>query len=296
MIVLRPLLLAAPLGRGGFNALNRATLGRLASHSSSPITNVETAFNTGDWTAPSGNTISLNTGRLRISAAGTNVFLRHTRYTAIAARADAMLQYLTSQNTTGASMGGGLRVGATPDPPDDFVMASFPLGFTDAYGISDWTDGIEDQTDETATTGLSQPQRVTLSVQDGVNPQAYFHGPGVEHTLGGGTAQTSGHASLYYSSGAANNLDYQEFYLMSNRYLTVNGPTTNNWKAELRNAGASLLATANASGGVATIDTFAARIAFPDAVTLQIRNLSDNLLLSATPTERLWGGDVWNIT
>lgn len=297
MIIVRPLLLASALAKGGgFNALNRTTLGRLGAHQETPITDVSTAFNTGDWTAAAGITVATSSGRLRLLSGSTNIFARHARYTTLGARADAMLQYLATARTAGATMGGSLRVSSDNDPPNDYVLSSFPTGFTGDLGIFDVTDGIVDASSVTGSQNLSMQQRVTISVQGGYTPKAYFHGPAIEHELAGGTGQTTGHAALYYSSGSSNNLDYGGFWLMASRFLTVLGPAGDGWKAELRDAGSGLLATATASGGIAAVDVFTARVIFPNAVTLQIRDLSDTLLLSAAPAERLWGGDVWSIT
>jgi len=90
--------------------------------------------------------------------------------------------------------------------------------------------------------------------------------------------------------------DYSEFYACKSHLLSVTS-SVDGWYMRVKNVGGTVLATsANASSGSATIDLYSSELTLPLLVTLEVLEVGTNVLLAtATPTETLWGGDVWTL-
>jgi hypothetical protein len=275
--------------------LTRNTLGRLAAFAATPVTDVSEAFDTADWAGTTGATLSLSSGRLRVSHAAAAAS-RQVNLTALAAQDDVFVQGIWFSRSGGGGSGGIVARSQSAAIPDNGIVMLAPNGFSGDRALREREAGATTQQDATASVNDSLPTRHSLWVRDDI-ASAFAHGPATAYALAGLGIPTPGLIGVFHSSGSAATFDFSEFYAMTDAVLRVSGPEWFRWRAVLVSAGGTELATATSVAGLAEVDCFAARVLFPTAVKLEIRRLDDDtLLIDDTPDETLWGGDVWEIT
>lgn len=275
-------------------ALTRTTLGRLAAHEETPTPGVSTAFSAADWTAlGAGISISVVAGSLR-SAATFTATTREIRYTALAARQDALAQMIyaaTDSQPQRSSLVGRSSGAAVSALILTRVPNSVASGSNRDLRIQEI--GSSPQTLNSGTYTPSLPQRHALALV-GTEATAYWFTQDVEATLPNPialpTAGAFGVAHGHDAGSGAQTMEWSAFFLCSGRYLVVSGLPTGA-VVRVRSAGATVLASATESGGTATVDML--RVPFPLAVELQVLDGAMNVLESATPSETLWAGDSW---
>lgn len=274
-------------------SLDRITLGRIAAFSSAPVDGVSERFRPGDWDAPSAITVAISSNNLRLSA-GSPVAAQNIRFIGHpdAIRADAFVQTVWVAKSTGGGGGPIVRMNDAANP-DDFIELRVTSGFSGTETLIEVDNGSTVQEVQNSGIDRALPERLSLYAS-GTEAKSYNHDATQERTLSGLTVVAAGAAGLYYSSGgAANALDYSQFYLMRSHLVTVRGPA-GNWTARVKNAGGSVLASAASSSGVAQVDLFAARVNFPDATRIEIYdNDTASVVVSFDPATRVWGGDEW---
>jgi hypothetical protein len=274
--------------------LKRLTLGRLRACSTTLTDGVTERFRTEEWDPATNISVSLSGGNLRFSAgsAQTRRFNRFTGHPE-AIRADMFVQCVWVAKSTG---GGGGPICRSDDQavPGAGVALQVPSGFSGTETTVEYdASAAVVQQDADAGRDRVLPERLSLYTV-GTEAKSYNHDSTEEKTLSGLTV-ASGAAALYYSSGgAANAIDYSQFYLMRSHLVRVVGPSTGNWRARVKNGAGTVLAFADHSAGVAEVDLFAARVNFPDPTRIEIYdNDTATVLVSFDPHTRIWGGDEW---
>ena len=272
-------------------ALTRTTLGRLAAYQASPISGVTSAFDAGDWAAPTGITMSVASGRLRAVGA---VSTKHIRLTALATREDAYLR--VHSESTGISGQGGGPATRVPDAsdPNSAIALQIPINTSAVEQLLERSSGSIIQTDQTAATNRSSPVTRSLLWVRSTLANAKVVGF-TARSLTGIALTGAGRAAWYHSAGTSQNHEIGGYDVSRSALLIVEGPVENDWKVQVRGAGSALIAEAPGVDGVATIDDYALNgVLGAGALTIQIRDLSDNLLESEPPSEHVWPGDVWS--
>jgi hypothetical protein len=281
---------AAPL------TLTRSSLGRLAAHTTTAISGVTTAFSTSDWVAKSNVTISTSGTTLDFTSVSSNIF-RTMPYVSIT-QSQAFIQGVGRAVSTGGTVGAAVRADSGSTDYDGVWMA-LPPGFSGPLGVREIENGATIAQD-TITTALSTNTDYRFSIYtDSASGSAghYFGGPGLTATSSyaltltrGGTGVYSGSIGLIHSRGSAGTTRYSEFYAMSDRYVRVTGLPTSA-SVQILSGSSTVLTSGSEAAGTATVDML--RVIFPTATNIRVLDSSSNVLITATPTERVWGGDTW---
>lgn len=286
-----PVMLArASLG----GALERTTLGRLAAYMSIPITDVTEAFDNADWTAPSAGsfTITINGGRLRIVNAASAT-TKMPRLNAIGNLTNGFVYSTCNSATAGLGIGVALRVADEADP-NDAIALQIPAGVSGTEQLLERVGGSIIQTDATGSINRTLPVSSSIYVSGAV-AKSYNYNASDERELSGIGYTTAGRAGLYYSSSSANAVEYLSFFYMSSHLITVNGPTSFNWRVDILDNADSVMASGTAVSGVATVDVFAERLIPTSMYKVRIVNTDTaTTLFTETPVERVWAGDIWS--
>lgn len=198
----------------------------------------------------------------------------------------------------------------------DAVRARIPKGFSAGYDLIDTAGGVTSgsSTSAAASRSTSASDRSLLAVE-GTEAETRLEAP--SGTSGAASSDLSLSAidaagdnpGVGFSTGTGSNITaiWRQWGLLRGRLLTVNGPTTGNWRIRLRNGAGTVILTSDVQvGGVATLDFLDNRDAWIGttvtsllSLAVQIEVYDDDLAEvmagPETPTERLWGGDVWDI-
>jgi len=303
MTLIRPGLLARA-SLGSSLSLTRTTLGRLAAHSDSVISGVTTAFATANWVAPTNITLAINSGRLEVTqTAAANS--RFTKYN-LADRADAHQQVVWFAEGSTAQRAGLVARGNTgASPPATWILCRRPgaVNTTNQYGQM-----FEIQSSSTLQTVSSSPtdwqgalpHRIALAVSGTTLATMYDWSQASRLSLGTLTVTSAAGFGIITSHDGGSGsrvFQFSEYYAAASHLLTVTTALGYDMRVNIYDAGSVLLATADGSGGSTTVNFDASLIQYPAAVTIEVQDLNNGLatLGTATPAERLWGGDVWEI-
>lgn len=288
-------------------ALTRDTLGRLSAYSDNPIAGVSDAFDTADWTPQTNLALSISTGRLRL----TSNHASSSRYATENASAGGVNGYV--QMVWAAVSSAIRRMGIVMRAPaaSGTSFASMVFGRVAGSGNTAGTNefgqvqelsgagaGVQNVTSSPTSSEGNPPRRVHLRVAAGI-ARLRSTAPEVIVTLPDALAVASGYAGIITSTDgptSGQTSDVGEWYRTASSVITVQAAMASGWYFRLVGAGAVVLATsAEAAGGVATIDFETAGVNYPEALTLEVRAIGTDALLvpAVTPAERLWGGDVW---
>jgi hypothetical protein len=276
--------------------LTRTSSGKLAAHTDTAISGVTTAFNAADWGPKSNVSVSTSLTTLDFTSLTSNIF-RTMPYAPIVSRSQAFLQSVGQAVNSAAAPGVFLR-GDSGSVEYDGVWSAVPAGFSGPLGVREINNGSDIASNTiTRTLSVNTSYRVSGATDAGSGSIGYvFAGTGfatassfpLTLTRGGGVY--SGLVGLIHSRGTAGTTRYSEFYAMTSRYLTVSGLPTSA-SVEIRNSGGTVLVSGSEAAGTATVDMLT--VTFPTATEIRILDSGSNVLITATPSDRIWGGDAW---
>jgi hypothetical protein len=296
-------------------SLTRNQLGRLAAHArnAQAISGVTTAFSASDWAGFSGTgtaTPSVSSdstpGELVVTL-NSGSGQRGVRYTAVEPGVDCFVVAERRQQTTGGGPGVVARQ-KSASPADDFVAANGPFGFAGNWNLYERASAATVQQDPTSanrsTAAVSRHALWTRStLANAFQESPTGSGPAtISQALTGLAAGTNGtFAGVYFGSAAANASRWQSFALMRSAILRVEGPPTGSWVVRLRNAGGTVIYTSSAhSSGVVEINTltelgtlYAGAVPLMAQIEIYDTGTASVLVSAVSPSEYLWGGDVW---
>lgn len=302
--------------------LTRSILGLQAAHvnDSFAVSGVTSRFDAADWSG-----FNVGTGGGSVSPAGASLVFSKSgvsgthilRYTPVDFNANGVVIACQLLISTGGTAGLAARA-SDGNSGNDRVDTNIPFGFTGSYGVYDRAGNVS--SGSSTVSGVNRGNgawRLMLAVQDGtadvrLETTSGSSGPADQDLTLANIDAAGIKAGLVMGSGSTGTLTTQwpQFVVLRGRYLTVNGPATGNWRVRLRNSGGSLILTSNLqSGGVVQLDILANRNAWigtkapvgaQNCISLatQIEVYDDDLAAviegPETPTERVWGGDVWS--
>jgi hypothetical protein len=271
--------------------LTRTTLGRLASYGAVVIPDVRAAFNAAEWTASgSAGGVSVVSNNLRVNTTSPNGFVWGRLTTVDSADGYVQANWSGRLRTTDR---GGILARHVGSPLDAMRFGS--NGGT-AQILQEIIGGAQVQA-ASASIAIASPSRLHMKVS-GTTAAGKKFGT-AEGALTGLTLVAAGGFGLMDFNNSINTssyCDYSEFYACRGHLLSVVSDS-DGWYMRVKNAGGTVLATsANASGGSASIDIYGSELTLPLLVTLEVLDVAtDALLATVTPTETLWGGDVWTL-
>lgn len=249
-----------------------------------------------EWTAADGTSIGqTSSDGMPLHASSGSIFTRLTALNALAARGKVMVQVASGNMSTGGAFGVALvsdaAVGALSG-----VLLSGPGGFTGNAGLQLYAAGAVVVGDTTSghnyNTGQDDYVRVSLHV-DGVTAAAHIaekdSEPAASFSLTLGAAVT-GQPALLYSSGNSNTIYYDQLVYCADRYVKVSGLATGQ-VAKVRTSDGTVLASAEGSGGIASVDMFTVHLdgTAHDVAVFEIDGTT--LVESFAPTGGVWPGD-----
>lgn len=278
--------------------LTRSTLGRLAAHTTTAISDVTTVFTSSNWGPKSNVTVSTAGSTLDFTSLSANIF-RTMPYNPISPISESFVQMVGEVISTGGSLGAVARADSGSTEYDGVWMSLSP-GFSGPLGLREIENGSNIATDTITTSLLSADDQYRVSLYTDASNGSfghYFGGFGLTATSSyaltltrGGTGVYSGSVGLIHSRGTGGTTRYWEFYVMTSRYVTVSGLPTSA-SVQVRNSGGTVLSSATASAGTAQVDML--KVEFPTATEIRVLDSSSNVLITATPSQRVWGGDIW---
>lgn len=293
-------------GSSGTVGLERTTLGRLYAQASSSIveSGVEEAFDVTDWTPQSTSPAPLIegvNGYLRFTAAGASPGTASVYINSVDARATAMMfGRLVAWGRT--------NVLSLPMLRADVPGSVFPTQAI--YGVmrNSTLDSLNLIERSASATVQSNLIALAIAANNTVGIRAKSSDANLwtstapaNRTLAAVAMQTAGRVGFGTQnfSGFTTSIfaDYNRIAVHADDFLRVTASI--GIRARILDAGDAVLASVDAAGGTADINLWDIRATYcptglPLAVKLQVYDL-DTLTLQAesTPTERLWGGDVW---
>jgi hypothetical protein len=272
----------------------RASTGKLFAFDESGAAPYE-AFDLADWTAESGISLSLSSGRLRLSSSSINIFQRIAALTAAGSLADLYAQVVVSATGGTAAQAGaiGRKSGLYTSNVGIYADASY----SDAFGTRLLERNSADvQSELFGSFTHTGPARQTLWLH-GTEADAFNYSSYRRTRLTGLVVTAAGDFGVELNRGSVGSVDYGQVLLMSSAIVTVNGPTAFNWRARIRDSAGEVLAYADAVAGVAEIDLHAARARVPNGYTVDVVDMDDPtfaiLGTADMSTDRVWGGDVY---
>lgn len=284
------------------NAITRSALGRLAEF----VAGSSNPFSTSDWTGftgVNGTTVAsatISSGNLRVDsglpAGGTN----HLALNSVASRSRAMVQ--AKMRAIGVPVAGNWWAGVaahlvTTGSSRNNLRAHFSVRRTSTG--DDYTAIAEDvgSTSNNLVVDFDAPVRSTDTFYriscfaDGLNVAAYDHDNDIADSATA-TTVSAGMVALSLAAAATGRVwDVAEFFAMSDRYVTVNGVPSGG-SARIKNAGGTVLISAAANGsGVATLDVMP--IVAGTMTKIEVLDSGGTILQTLSPSETIWGGDVF---
>lgn len=283
-----------PLLDQSISALIRSTSGKLALHIANDATD---PFSAGDWTAAadvsSGPTVSGSNGRLLWSVANDADAEGNLMYDPAGTLSQMMVQARILGAHSGASAGFFIGVATLLDTNaiNGVVLRSELLDqdrvvLRDEQAASSIATGTDAKVENTGYSFSIFADRV------GAEAEAYDFNDGV--VLSGaipGTHSSDQKPGLVAAK--AGDAECGRFFLHNDKDLIVNN-LPEGAKAQLRDSGDSVLKEAGESAGTATINCV--DVWMRDAVDLVIESSSGQVLERETPSDGLWGGDVYDAT
>jgi hypothetical protein len=276
-----------------YEPLARLTAGLGVAYSDPVVSGVTTAFDDTDFVATTGS-LTTSFGGLRwdrdaVSGA-VNVYEAGESDTA-----NGFIQATFSDADNGTeTCGVGLRMNTGAPSTVTAVVQRGGPATAPTFGLIEYSNNSVLQSDLTAESAWTLPARNMVYVS-GTEARGYDFQANNEATLSGLTL-TTGRRGLFFDGGSSAAYRVASaYYRMSSHLLTVNGPTNDIWKVSIRDGSNVEVATATAVSGVASVDLFAARVEFPEAVSVHILAVSDDspLVTALSPAGRVWGGDVY---
>jgi hypothetical protein len=279
------------------SGLTRNALGRRAAYNGSPTTGVDEAFDTADWADSGPGALSIVSGNLRYTNAGSDGDVNIRELGSDADGPDHFVQAVLAAGSAAGTAAIGVAGRLSDDAPGslEFVILRGTFFGTLTFGIVERAEPTTLVTDTVSASAYGGIARVSLEVV-GSAARGFDFSKNLRSAVTGLTLSPLW-AGLWKGGGSAGNVrDWSAYYRMPSATLTVNGPDSDDWRAVIRTTGGDMLAEADGSAGVAALDLFEARVRFPQPAILEIIDLADAErapLHSAAPSERLWGGDVW---
>ncbi|HKJ87169.1 MAG TPA: hypothetical protein VKA48_01430 [Gammaproteobacteria bacterium] len=251
-------------------------------------------FATADWDVPADVTKSLSSGRLRLAMPGTDGNWRDALYNGVASRAKAFVQALvrSASQSNATSRGVAAHVtDITAGSNDSAGLSSTVENSTELSRLIEWVNaGATVHTSQVCSAkAVGTDYRFSLFV-DGSSAEGYDFDAALSHLATLGT-QASGQLGITSTNNGA--MEASAFFAMADRYVTVQDVPTGG-SAEVLDTGDVVLASAAESGGVATIDVL--QVAFPAPAKVQVQDDQGAVVGSVSPTDGVWGGDVYAAT
>jgi hypothetical protein len=304
--MLNPIMIAR--GSFGGGGLERTTLGRLYAQATSSIVEpgVEDSFNTSDWTPRSTSPpvqIEGVNGYLRFIAAGASPGTATVYINTIADRATAMMfgrlvAWGRTNVLTLPMFRGDVPGGVFPSQAIYGVARNSTL---DSLNLIERSASATVQSDLTAL-AIAANNTIGLRAK-GSDANLWTSAAPANRTLASVVMQTAGKVGFGTQnfSGFTTSIyaDYNRIAVHADDFLRVTASI--GIRARILDAGDNVLASVDAAGGTADINLWDIRATYcpdglPLAVKLQVYDLATlSLQAEATPPERLWGGDVWNL-
>lgn len=284
-------------------SLNRTQLGRLASLSSTAVTNISFDFVQGDWIGSTSTTFSggggsgqvLQVGRVGVGGAWAYL-------NTVSALSDVYIQMRWSAINNRFRFGAAARMTVsdlTLAAPASMIFNRIPDTTNVAVPNTQLTErgGTVNIQSASAAGQATMPTVFTLQVK-GSAANTRISSPALSQSLTGIVTTTAGRVGVYantdFGSGECSISDY---YVSTDSILTVTGPAADTWRVHVLNASNAVIATSDAVSGTATVNFESLGINYPNPRTIRITDLSDTPLIpDETPTEGVWGGDAWTLT
>lgn len=255
------------------------------------------AFDTADWTAAAGASLSLSSSKLRVGITGGGTAKRviHDNEDAVT---EGMVHVAMDASVGSGQNPGILNMAATVvHATRDDIYATIPLGFSGTRVLGD-SDGAGTATTISSTGSINHPTANVwrgTSWGDGTNAAFYDHvGDATESGAQNYTPHNGKGGFLVFST-PANTLDIERYFSMKGRYIELSGLTSGQI-ARLYSFGPtngySIISTDTATGdGLATLDALKGEYPW---VVLAVFESDGTTLVAAV--EDCFGGDEYVLT
>lgn len=277
----------------------RTQLGRIVAMQSASIANVSTLFNVSLFQTSSTTTLTTSSNNLVISFP-SGAFSTVTNFVASGSFDDMYVQ-MRSNNRTGQVV-----VGPTVNGSGSLVASSsyaelrVPNGFVGTISLAEYVSGSSRQSvSHGSTLNVNIPQRMFISkVGSTIRSWTSASNANVAQTLVTSSILPAGMPGIVYAknNASAASTTITDYIAMRSDVIRVQANLPISFGVRLRNGAGTLLMETYATGGLARVDTFTGRVIYPDVTRMEIISPSGSVLHTIEPTERIWGGDIWNIT